>query len=65
MSGRQQTLCTRLEALEIGGKMYRRHEQPNSLLRTLPASLGKLGALKQLTLAGLDGLEELPDAVVD
>ena len=53
-----------LEALEVGGKMYRCHEQPNSLLKTLPASLGKLGALKQLTLAGLDGLEELPDAVV-
>jgi len=55
---------TCLEALEIGGKMYRRYEQPNSLLKTLPASLGKLGALKQLTLAWLEGLEVLPEAVL-
>jgi hypothetical protein len=29
------------------------------LLKTLPASLGRLGALKQLTLELLDGLEGL------
>ena len=33
-------------------------------LKTLPRGLGKLGALKQLTLAGLGGLEVLPHAVV-
>ena len=52
---------TRLEALEVSGVEY----EPNALLKSLPASIGQLGALKQLTLAGLDGLEELPDAVVD
>jgi len=34
------------------------------LLKPLPASLGHPRALKQLTLAWLDGLEVLPDAVV-
>jgi hypothetical protein len=34
------------------------------VLNSLPASLGHLGALKQLTLACLDGLEVLPDAVI-
>ena len=33
--------------------------RPNALLKTLPASLGRLGALKQLTLELLDGLEGL------
>jgi hypothetical protein len=51
---------TRLEALEIGGWV---HRQPNTLLKALPASLGQLRAIKQLTLAWLDGLEELPDAL--
>jgi hypothetical protein len=49
---------TRLEALEVSG------DWPNSVLKSLPASLGQLGALKQLTLAFLEGLEVLPDAVV-
>jgi hypothetical protein len=34
------------------------------LLKSLPASLGQLRALRRLTLARLDGLEDLPDAVV-
>ncbi len=34
------------------------------MVKSLPASLGQLGALKQLTLAFLDELEVLPDAVV-
>ena len=52
---------TCLEALEISGVGY---DEGNTLLKSLPASLGQLGALKQLTLAWLDGLEVLPDAVV-
>jgi hypothetical protein len=52
---------TRLEALEVSGVDY---DEPNAVLKSLPASLGQLGALKQLTLAFLDGLEVLPDAVV-
>ena len=52
---------TRLEALEISGVG---DDVGNTLLKSLPASLGQLGALKQLTLAWLDGLEVLPDAVV-
>ena len=52
---------TRLEALEVSGV---EHQRQNALLKSLPASLGQLGALKQLTLAWLDGLEVLPDAVV-
>ena len=52
---------TRLEALEVSGVDY---EERNAVLKSLPASLGQLGALKQLTLAWLDGLEVLPDAVV-
>ena len=51
---------TRLEALEVSGVEY----DPNSVLKSLPASLGQLGSLKQLTLAFLDELEVLPDAVV-
>jgi hypothetical protein len=51
---------TRLEALEVSCVGCKR----NTLLKSLPASLGQLGALKQLTLAWLDGLELLPDAVV-
>jgi hypothetical protein len=51
---------TRLEALEVSGVEYER----NALLKSLPASLGQLGALKQLTLAWLGVLEELPDALV-
>jgi hypothetical protein len=50
---------TRLEAMEVSGVARR-----NAVLKSLPASLGQLGALKQLTLAWLDGLEVLPDAVV-
>ncbi len=53
---------TRLEALEVSGDVD--SQEPNSVLKSLPASLGQLGALKQLTLAWLDGLEVLPDAVV-
>jgi len=53
---------TRLEALEVSGDVD--SEEPNSVLKSLPASLGQLGALKQLTLAWLGGLEVLPDAVV-
>jgi hypothetical protein len=41
-----------------------RYEEPNSVLKSLPASLGQLVALKQLTLAWLDELKVLPDAVV-
>jgi len=52
---------TRLEVLEVRGVDY---EEPNSVLKSLPASLGQLGSLKQLTLAWLGGLEVLPDAVV-
>ena len=64
---------TRLEALEVladarppaldPSVIVIFHER-NALLKSLPASLGQLGALKQLTLAWLDGLEELPDALV-
>ena len=32
-------------------------------LRALPRGLGKLGALKQLTLRGLDELQEMPDLI--
>jgi hypothetical protein len=46
----------RVEVLEMGCWAYGR---PNALLKTLPASLGRLGALKQLTLELLDGLEGL------
>ena len=53
---------TRLEALEVSGDVD--SEEPNSVLKSLPASLGQLGALKQLTLAWLDELKLLPDAVV-
>ena len=52
---------TRLEALEVSGVDYYGR---NAVLKSLPASLGQLGALKKLTLAFLDGLEVLPDAVV-
>ena len=63
---------TRLEALEIIGVAYYGGDDDddpsfiviNTLLKSLPASLGQLGALKQLTLAWLDGLEVLPEAVV-
>jgi len=55
---------TRLEALEVSGVEYEEEYERNTLLKSLPASLGQLGTLKQLTLAGLDGLEVLPDAVV-
>ena len=34
------------------------------MLKSLPASLGQLGSLKQLTLTWLGGLKVLPDAVV-
>ncbi len=51
---------TRLEALEVSGV----ENETNTLLKSLPASLGQLGALKQLMLAWLDRLEVLPDAVV-
>ena len=51
---------TRLEALEVSGEEY----DPKSVLKSLPASLGQLGSLKELTLACLGGLEILPDAVV-
>ena len=53
---------TRLEALEVSGDVD--YEEPNFVVKSLPASLGQLGALKQLTLAWLGGLEVLPDAVV-
>jgi hypothetical protein len=52
---------TRLEALDVSGVCY---AQRNAVLKSLPASLGQLGSLKQLTLAWLGGLEVLPDAVV-
>ncbi len=55
---------TRLEALEVSGVKYIAAIARNTLLKSLPASLGQLGALKQLTLAWLDGLEVMPDAVV-
>jgi hypothetical protein len=32
-------------------------------LRVLPRGIGKLGALKQLTLWGLDKLQEMPDLI--
>ncbi len=32
-------------------------------LRALPRGLGKLGSLKQLTLRGLDELQEMPDLI--
>jgi hypothetical protein len=51
---------TRLEALEVSGVEY----EPTALLKSLPASIGQLGALKQLTLAWLDGLEVVLDALV-
>jgi hypothetical protein len=47
--------------MEVSGVDY---DGRNSVLKSLPASLGQLGSLKQLTLAFLDGLEVLPDAVV-
>jgi hypothetical protein len=47
-------------ACRVSGVEY----EPNTLLKALAASLGQLGALKQLTLAWLDGREELPDALV-
>ena len=52
---------TRLEALEVSGVDY---EDPNSVLKSLPASLGQLGSLKQLTLVGLGALKVLTEAVV-
>ena len=55
---------TRLEALEVGCMECTWARSRNTLLKSLPASLGQLGALKQLTLAFLEGLEVLPDAVV-
>jgi hypothetical protein len=51
---------TRLEALEVSGEC----DERNAVRKSLPASLGQLGALKQLTLTRLSGLEVLPDAVV-
>ena len=36
----------------------------NTLLTSLPASLGQLGSLKQLTLVGLGALKVLTEAVV-
>ena len=53
---------TRLEALEVSGDVD--YQEPNSVLKSLPASLGQLGALKQLMLAWLEELKVLPDAVV-
>jgi hypothetical protein len=56
---------TRLEALEVSGDVHDEDsEEPNFVLKSLPASLGQLGALKQLTLAWLEELKVLPDAVV-
>ena len=61
------------EALEVSGVKYTRAQVAagagdsvagNTMLKSLPASLGQLGSLKQLTLAGLGGLGVLPDAVV-
>jgi len=51
---------TRLEALEVSGVKNER----NTLLTSLPASLGQLGSLKQLTLVGLGALKVLTEAVV-
>jgi hypothetical protein len=52
---------TRLEALEVSGVHY---GERNAVLKSLPASLGQLGSLKQLTLAWLDELEVLmPDLI--
>ena len=53
---------TRLEALEVSGEC----DERNAVRKSLPASLGQLGALKKLTLTltRLSGLEVLPDAVV-
>jgi hypothetical protein len=48
---------TRLEALEVSGGDC---SKQNAVLKSLPASLGQLGSLKQLTLAWLGGLEVLP-----
>ena len=56
------THLTHLEALEVSS--VDNEQGRNNLLKSLPASLGQLGALKQLTLAWLGGLEVLPDAVV-
>ena len=44
---------TRLEALEVGGMQDLARLGVHSLPKSLPASLGQLGALKQLTLAKL------------
>ncbi len=52
---------TRLEVLEVSGGVWNKQ---NAVLKSLPASLGQLGALKQLTLTFLDGLEVLPHALV-
>jgi hypothetical protein len=51
---------SRLEALEVSGVKNER----NTLLTSLPASLGQLGSLKQLTLVGLGALKVLTEAVV-
>ncbi len=51
---------TRLEVLNIGAGGY---GVRNTELRALPASLGQLGALKQLTLCTLTALEEMPDTL--
>jgi hypothetical protein len=40
------------------------YPERNAVLKWLPASLGPLGSLEQLTLAWLDGLVVLPDALV-
>ena len=63
---------TRLEALEVSVDVYYTihncYQEPKLraqvAVNTLPASLGQLGSLKQLTLARLGGLEVLPDALV-
>ena len=52
---------TRLEALEVSGEDY---DGRNAVLKSLPASLGQLGSLKQLTLVGLGALKVLTEAVV-
>jgi hypothetical protein len=52
---------TRLEALEVSGVDY---DGRNAVLKSLPASLGQLGSLKQLTLVGLGALKVLTEAVV-
>jgi hypothetical protein len=59
------TLAPVLPEGEEGDEKGNAHlAEPRGLLKSLPASLGQPGTLKQLTLAGLDGLEVLPDAVV-